>query len=123
MRPLLALVAGVAVAALAALILGEYELNGIMPVVAGVLFGLAVAEAVVAIGRDTRIELAIAAAVFAAAGLVWSSWIAAGRDWDFVTGARWSAAPIGAVAAFLWVRSSGRREADSPDEPSRTPSE
>ena len=123
MRHLLALLAGVAVAALGALILGEYELNGVMPVVAGVLFGLAVAEAVVAVGRDVRIALALAAAVFAAAGLVWSAWIAAGRDWDFVTGGRWSSAPIGAVAAALWVRSSGRREAGSPDEPARTPTE
>lgn len=123
MRHLLALLAGVAVAVLGALILGEYELRGVMPVVAGVLFGLAVAEAIVAVGRDVRIELAIAAAVLAAGGLVWSSWIAAGRDWDFVSGARWSAAPIGAAAAALWVRSSGRREADSPDEPSQTPAD
>ena len=117
------MLAGVAVSALGALILGEYELNGVMPIVAGVLFGLAVAEATVAVARDTRLRLAIVAGVVAAAGLVWSSWIAAGRDWDFVSGARWSAVPIGAVAAAVWVRSSGRREADSPDEPSRTPAE
>lgn len=123
MRHLLALLTGVVVAALGALILGEYELRGFMPVVAGVLFGLAVAEAMVAVGRDIRLGLVIGAAVFAAAGLVWSSWIAAGRDWDFVSGARWAAAPIAAVAAALWVRSSGRRGAGSPSEPSQTPDE
>ena len=123
MRHLLALFVGAVVAALGALILGEYELRGLMTVVAGVLFGLAVAEAMVAVGRAIRIELVIGAAVFAAAGMVWSSWIAAGRDWAYVSGARWGAAAIAAVAAALWVRSSGRREADSPSEPSQTPSE
>src|SRR5687767_3656416 len=51
MRPALAVVAGAAVAAFGALILGEYEFRGTMPYVAGVLFGLVVAEAVVGVAR------------------------------------------------------------------------
>lgn len=123
MRHLLAVAAGVAVAVVGALILGEYELRGPMAVIAGVLFGLAVAEAIAAVARDAAPRYSLVAAGLAAAGFVWAAWIAAGRVWGFVPGLRWVAAAVAAVAAALWLRSSGRREAGSPDEPSRTPVE
>jgi hypothetical protein len=117
MRHLLGVVAAVAAAAFGGLVLGEYELKGAMVVVAAVLFGLAVAEVLVAVARATPTAHALLAAVLTAAGFTWSSWIQAGRDWGFVTGARWAGAPLGAVAAALWVRSSGRRAAGSLAEP------
>jgi hypothetical protein len=117
MRHLLGVVAAVLAAAFGGLVLGEYELEGAMVFVAAALFGVAVAEVLVAVSRHARSAHAALAGVLTAAGFAWSSWIQAGRDWEFVTGLRWAGVPVGAVAAALWVRSSGRRAAGSPAEP------
>jgi hypothetical protein len=117
MRHLLGVVAATLAAAFGGLVLGEYELKGAMVAVAAGLFGLAVAEVLVAAARRTGPPDAALAGVLTALGFAWSSWIQSGRDWEFVTGARWAGVPIGAAAAALWVRSSGRRAADSPAEP------
>jgi hypothetical protein len=117
MRHLLGVAAAVIAAAFGGLVLGEYELKGAMLVVAAALFGLAVAEVLVAASRRATPAHAALAAALTAAGFAWSSWIQAGRDWHFVTGVRWAGVPIGAVAAAVWVRSSGRRAGGSPAEP------
>jgi hypothetical protein len=117
MRHLLGVVAATVAAAFGGLVLGEYELKGAMVVVAAGLFGLAVAEVLVALARRTGAPDAALAGVLAGVGFAWSSWIQAGRDWEFVTGTRWAGVPLGALAAALWVRNSGRRAADSPAEP------
>jgi hypothetical protein len=117
MRHILGVVAATLAAAFGGLVLGEYELKGAMVVVAAALFGLAVAEVLVAVSRQTDLLHAALAGVLTGLGFGWSSWIQAGRDWDFVTGARWVGVPVAAAAAALWVRSSGRRAADSPAEP------
>ena len=117
MRHLLGVVAAVVAAAFGGLVLGEYELTGAMVVVAAGLFGLAVAEVLVAVSGRTGAGQAALAGVLTALGFAWSAWIQSGRDWEFVTGARWAGVPIGAAAAALWVRSSGRRAVDSPAEP------
>jgi hypothetical protein len=123
MRHLLGLGAATLAASFGALVLGEYELKGAMGVLAAVLFGLAIAEALVSVGRrSTSIDTAVSAALGAAA-FVWSAWISAGRDWSYVSGTRWAGVPIAAAAAAFWVRSSGRRAAGSPPTPSRTPAE
>ena len=117
MRNLLGVAVAAGAAALGALILGEYELGGATAFVAAVLYGLAVAEVLVTAGRVSGAVFAGAAAALVAAGFAWSSWIAAGRDWAFVSDVRWAALPVGALGAALWVRSSGRRAADSPPSP------
>lgn len=118
MRLALAVVAGAAVAALGALILGEYEFKGSMPYVAGVLFGLVVAEAVLAVARRGGPLLAGAAGVLAAGGLVWAAWISSGRDWHYVPGAAWIAVALGGVVALArTLRSSGRAAGDSRPSP------
>jgi ABC-type Mn2+/Zn2+ transport system permease subunit len=117
MRHLLGVVTAAAAAAFGGLVLGEYELKGAMVVVAAVLFGLAVAEVLVAIARRTGPVEATLAGVLTALGFAWSSWIQSGRDWEFVSGVRWLGVPIGVVAAAAWVRSSGRRAVDSRAEP------
>jgi hypothetical protein len=117
MRHLLGVVAAVIAAAFGGLVLGEYELKGAMLVVAAALFGLAVAEVLVAASRESGPADAALAGVLTALGFAWSSWIQAGRDWGYVTGLRWAGVPIAAAAAALWVRSSGRRAGDSPAEP------
>jgi hypothetical protein len=117
MRHLLGAVVALIAAVLGALILGEYELGGATGFIAAVLFGLAVGEALVAVGRVAGTGDALLAAALTAGGFAWSSWIFAGRDWDYVEGVRWAAVPVGALAAALWVRSSGRRAADSSPQP------
>ena len=117
MRHLLGVAAAVIAAAFGGLVLGEYELKGAMLVVAAARFGVAVAEVLVAASRHASTGHALLAAVLTALGFAWSSWIQAGRDWGYVTGLRWAGVPIAAVAAALWVRSSGRRAAGSPVEP------
>lgn len=122
MRPALALLAGAAVASLGALILGEYEFKGTTPYVAGLLFGLVVAEAIVAVARRGGPALAGAAAALAGGGLVWAAWISSGRDWDYVPGAAWVAVAVGGAVAGVRtgrapVRSSGRPAAGNPPGP------
>lgn len=118
MRLALSVVAGAAVAAFGALILGEYEFKGTMPYVAGPLFGLVVAEVVLAVARRATPPLAVAAAALSSAGLVWAAWISSGRDWDYVPSAAWAAVALGAAVALVrMLRSSGRPTTDSRPSP------
>lgn len=122
MRLVLAVLAGAATAAFSALILGEYEFVGTTPYVAGLLFGLVVAEAMVTVARRGGVRLAAVAAALAAAGLVWAAWISSGRDWEYVPGLAWVAVGLGAASAGLRtaraaVRRSGPPAGDSPPSP------
>jgi hypothetical protein len=117
MRHLLGVVAATLAAAFGGLVLGEYELKGAMVFVAAALFGVAVAEVLVAVARNAGLAQAALAGLLTGLGFAWSSWIQAGRDWGFVTGLRWVGVPFAVAAAALWVRSSGRRAAGSPAEP------
>jgi hypothetical protein len=112
-RQLVALLAGAASAALGALILGEYEMRGATPVIAGLLFGVVVAEVVLAVGRSRGPGAVVGSALLASGGLVWAAWISVRhRGTGFPTGG-WAAAGLGAVTAAAWIRSSGRRGAGS----------
>ncbi|HEV7888909.1 MAG TPA: hypothetical protein VGO92_15230 [Acidimicrobiales bacterium] len=116
MRQLLAVVAAVAASSLGALILGEYELAGTTPFVAGVLFGLVVAELVLALAKPRPGSAAAAAGVVAPAlGMVWAAWISSGRDWGYVPDAAWAGVALAPVAAALWLRSGRRRPARPAD--------
>jgi hypothetical protein len=117
MRHLLGVAAATFAAVFGALVLGEYELQGAMAVLAAVLFGLAIAEAFVAVGRSATNADAAVAAGLSALAFVWSAWIAAGRAWSYVPDIRWAGVPIAAAAAALWIRSSARRAADRPPSP------
>lgn len=89
-------------AVLGAFILGEYEFTGLLPIGAGALFGLAVSEVAVEIGRRHTWAVAISCAVLSAAGLLWAGWIAAGSG--AYPGGAWLAAGVGALAAVGRVR-------------------
>jgi len=104
-----------AVAALGAVILGEYELSGARPLYAGVIFGLAVGEVLATLLRRRDPYLLPAAALVAEAGLVWATWISTGRDLGQASGTAWVGVLLGAVAAPLWLTTAGRRGASSPD--------
>ncbi|HEX9531129.1 MAG TPA: hypothetical protein VF954_08325 [Acidimicrobiales bacterium] len=121
MRPVLAVVAAAAAAAIGALVLGEYSMSGLTPVVAGLLFGFGVAEVLLAAAPRpfpgpapwTVAAWAAAAAVLTDAGLGWAAWIQLRHRHQGVPGGVWLALAIGAAAGAAWVRSSGRRGARS----------
>lgn len=121
MRFVLALVAGAAVAAAGAVMLGEYALIGVTPYVAAVLFAVVIAELLRSVAGHSSVALVAGAAGLTVAGLLWAAWIQAARDWSYVPGATWASAVLGAAVAALWVRSSGRRGANTTSEPGRPP--
>lgn len=108
---MLGVLCGAAVAAFAALILGEYEFTGSLPYVAGPLFGLAVGEVVVAVGRARSFGTAVVTSALAFGGIAWAGWIDSGEGVEPVKGLVWVAAALAAVAAFVRVAglSSARR--------------
>ena len=103
------MVVGALFAALGAVILGEYEFTGFTPVVAGILFGLIIAEVMTVAAKRADLPLALFAAVFSAAGIVWAAWISSGRDWGYVPGGAWLGMVLAAAAAAVWIKSPGRR--------------
>lgn len=110
------MVVGAAVAALGALILGEYEFTGLLPYVAGALFGLVIGEVVVGVGRDRSWAMAIVAGALAAGGIAWAGWIDSSEGIEPVKGLVWVAAALAAVVAAArtasWRRSAPTREPD-----------
>jgi hypothetical protein len=113
-------IAGLSVAALAAalgaLIVGEYELVGFTPYIAGLLFGLAIAEVDLTVGRDNGLGSAIGTAALTAAGWLWAAWISSGQGVAPFPLGGWVGAVVGAGVAFAWVRWSARRApSTSPD--------
>ena len=111
------MVVGAAAAAVGAVILGEYELTGFTPVVAGILFGLIVAEVMTVAGRANDVTIVLVAALMSAAGMVWAAWISSGEDWDYVPGGAWVGVGLAAAAAALWLRTPGRRGSRTRREP------
>ena len=101
MRPILAVVVGAAVAWLGGLVLGEYAFTGAAVVGSGVLLGLFVAGAALAVARSPSRILALALAGLTAAGLVWAAWVSTGHRLGNVSVVGWIAVTLGAVAAAL----------------------
>jgi hypothetical protein len=114
-QPVPAVLVALAVAALGAVVLGEYDLSGTTPLVAGALFGIAVAEVVVTMAQSSDGYLQAAAALVAEAGLVWATWISSGHQLDLAAPTAWVGIALGSVLAPLWLRSVGRRGARSRD--------
>jgi len=102
-RALLGLVLGAAVAALGALILGEYEFTGTLPWIAGPLFGLAIGEVIVGVGRVRHRAIAGLAASLSFAGIAWAGWIDSTQGVEPVKGLVWVSAVLAAAAAYLRV--------------------
>lgn len=121
--PVPAVLVALVVAALGAVILGEYELAGVRPLLAGVLFGVAVAEVIASVSGsvDGDVRLLAAAALVTEAGLVWATWISTGHELDLATGTAWAGIVLGSGASPLWLRSAGRRGHHTPDGTTPTP--
>ena len=96
-------VCGVAASALGALILGEYEVSGYLPFVAGPLFGLMIGEIVVGVGRARTLPVAAISAAAAFAGIAWAGWIDSSEGVEPVKVLVWVAAPLAAAAALLRI--------------------
>jgi hypothetical protein len=106
-RPLLtaraagALVLAALACALGALLLGEYEFDGLMPYGAGVLFGLVIAELVVEVGRLRSPVVVVGTAVLVGAALGWAAWLSAGSGLRPYPTGGWVAVAVGAAASGL----------------------
>lgn len=114
-RTLFALLLAAACAALGAFILGEYEFEGSLPFVAGLLFGLLLGEVVVGAGQSRSILVGIVVAAEAAAGIAWAGWIDSSHGLEPVKGLVWVAAALAGTTALLrtvGLPGSGRRSTD-----------
>lgn len=111
---MLAVVAGALLAAAGAVLLGEQPLEGFTALVAGALFGTALAELIVSIARYGDAYLGAAAALLTEAGIVWALYIETGHDLDAAAPEAWFAIVVGAVTAVVWLRTSARRVRHSP---------
>lgn len=96
LRPAVGVICGAAVAALGALILGEYEFTGMLPYLAGPLFGIAVGEVVAGVGAVRSLPVALLSAVVAFAGVAWAGWIDSSEGVEPVKGLVWVAAVLAA---------------------------
>jgi hypothetical protein len=103
-RPPLALLAGLAVAVVAAAVLGEYNFDGWAVLGSGLLVGLFVAEAVVSVARGGSRLRAGASAGLAAGGMVWAGWIATGHRLDTAGWKGWAAVALAAGAGAVRAR-------------------
>jgi hypothetical protein len=100
-RVVVAVVLGAALCAVTALVLGEYELAGALPYVAGLLLGLLVGELVGEVSRRRSPALGLVAAAMVAGSLLWAAWIDSGQGLRPLPVGVWPAMLIGAVAAGL----------------------
>lgn len=108
---------GAAVAAVGALLLGEYPMDGATALVGAVLLGLVVAEVVITVAGRRGLPLAAAAAACAGLGMLGAVWVWSGEDWSYVSGAGWVGVVLAGAAAAAWVRAPGRRAGGSPRGP------
>jgi hypothetical protein len=114
-RQLLPVLAAAAVAALGALILGEYDLVGTTAVVAGALFGAAIAEVAGALARRAFTPwLPVAVGAIAGLGMTWAVWISTNRFRNPVEASAVAGIALAAIAAAVWLSTGGRRGGNSP---------
>ena len=109
MRALLGCLLGAVAASLGAQILGEYELRGTLPFVAGPLVGLVVAEVVVAAGGRRGALMASVSASLASLGLLWAGWIDSDEGVEPLPDLVWVAIGLGALTAAWRASEPGRR--------------
>jgi hypothetical protein len=102
-RVALALVGAAAVAALAALILGEYELDVGVALPAGLLLGLVLGEVAVVAGRDRGLLPGLVVGALGAGAMVWAGWIDSAQGLEPIKTAVWFAAAVAAIAGAVRV--------------------
>ena len=114
MRAAIAIVLTAVAAAVASLILGEYELTGFVSVVAGLGVGFLVSELFVTVGRRRGPAPAALVALLAGASLLWAGWRASGEGIAPYPATAWAAAIIGAATAATRVGRDRRQRTPGP---------
>ena len=107
MRSPLSVAAGLAVAVVAAGVLGEYGFDGVTVVLSGVLVGLFVAEAVVGVARGGSRPGAAASAALSAGAMTWAGWISNGHRLSEVRWMGWAAVAVAALCGGFRARPPG----------------
>jgi len=110
-RQALAILAGAGLALVGAVVLGEYDLKGTTVIIGFPLYGVAVVELALAVGRHLAPVTLLALAAFVAAGLVLALWIAFGHFRNDVTppALSWVMVVVSGAASFAWGWSSRGR--------------
>lgn len=116
MRQALAIAAGALLALVGAVVLGEYDLRGTTVLVGFPLYGIAVAELALAVGRRLAPVTLVALGTVVGAGLSWALWISFGHFRNDVDppAISWVMAAAAAAAAPAWGWSGRRRHEDGP---------
>ena len=114
MRPSFSVLAGAAVAVVAAAVLGEYAFDGWAVVGSGVLVGLFVAEAMVAVLRRGSRWTAGVAAALGAGAMLGAAWISTGHRLDTVAWKGWAAVALAAAAGAIRARPRGEARRTRP---------
>jgi hypothetical protein len=100
------------------LVLGEYAFDGLAVIGAGLVLGLFVSEAAVAVAKDRPVFLTAACSVVTVLGLLMAAWISTGHRLGTVEIHGWVAFVVGAVAAGVRARplrgTAPRTPADNP---------
>ena len=96
------------VAALAALIMGEYELTLPTAAATGLVLGFGLPEVVLGIARWRGAVPAGAGALLAGGSLLWAAWIGAGEGLEPVRGTAWAGVAIAAALAAWRLRPTAR---------------
>lgn len=106
MRPTLGVIVGVLAAALAALIVSEYEFVGFTPWAAGLAIGVLVGEVLATLGKLRGRAVMVLAAVLAAGAVLWGEWLESESGVEQYAKVAFGAAVVAAVVAAWSVRPS-----------------
>jgi hypothetical protein len=113
MRPILGVVLAAVGAAVAALIVSEYEFVGLTPWAAGIAFGVLVGEVVAGVGRwHGRRAMGVSGAI-AAAALLWGEWLESDSGVEPYSKIAFAAAALAAAVAAWNVRDRPPRRTSS----------
>jgi hypothetical protein len=108
-RVLVAMFLGTVVATLGALFLGEYEFDETLPIVAGPLLGLVIAEIVVSVGRHRSWTMAGILGVLSAVAVLLAGHLDA-NDVEAVKAGAYLSAALAGLAAAARTAPWGRRD-------------
>lgn len=91
-------------AALASLIMAEYEFEGFTPWMAGLAVGVGVGEVVAGLGRWRGPSAMAVCAALAAGSLLWGEWLESDNGLEAWAQVAWGAAALAALVAAWSVR-------------------
>ena len=109
MRLGLGFLAAAAAAAIGAVILGEYDYQGLTALIGSALYGVAVAEVLLAIARRLPTAGLAGLAALVAGGLTWGVWISFSHFRRDVPLGTWASIVLGAAVAVAWAWSGRSR--------------